>query len=198
MSQLITLDQNLLKKLTEITNGNSTMNFVIASVAQYLVYSVPIILLVMWFWPSYDNLKKLRERKTLLSTLLTALVSWFAITQPLTHIFHRARPDLALLGHNELFFHRPTFSFPSDHASMLYGITFYLYFAGEHKKAHLFLIIAILVSIARVFSGVHFPFDILAGALVGLVGASIVRLCDRYFEGIWEKLIKLLVKIKLA
>lgn len=198
MDRLIILDQNLLISISKLTNKSGSFNFIVASIAQYLIYSVPIVLIVMWFWPSYDNLKKLNERRALISALLSGLLAWFAINQPLIYVFHRARPNLALLNKQELFFHRPDFSFPSDHASLLFGITFYLYFTGEHKKGHLFLIIAVLVSISRVISAVHFPLDILAGAAVGLIAAVIVKLFDKYLIKVWDYLIKILEKIKLA
>ena len=70
--------------------------------------------------------------------------------------------------------HPVTASFPSAHAAFYFAIatTIYLY----HKKAGLvFLISALLISMARVFSGVHWPSDIIVGALVGIISALIVN-----------------------
>lgn len=57
-------------------------------------------------------------------------------------------------------------SFPSGHATlfMSLGVILYLY----HKPAGtIFIILAFLISFARVISGVHFPIDIMAGWFIG-------------------------------
>ncbi len=70
--------------------------------------------------------------------------------------------------------HPVTASFPSAHAAFYFAIATSIYF--HHKKAGLvFLISASLISIARVFSGVHWPSDIVVGALVGIISTLIVN-----------------------
>ena len=70
--------------------------------------------------------------------------------------------------------HPVTASFPSAHAAFYFAIATIVYF--YNKKAGLvFLISASLISLARVFSGVHWPSDILVGSLIGVLSALIVR-----------------------
>jgi len=198
MNQLLQLDENFLSFIMQATGRWHFFDILIVIFAQYLVYAVPLLLLIFWFWPTYNDIRKKDEQKNIASALVAAIFSWLAICQSLIHIFKRTRPDLALLNHKELFFHRPTYSFPSDHASMLFGLTFYFYFSGEHKKGHLFLVLAIIISVFRVFAGVHFPLDILAGVVVGFIGALIIKMLDKYLKGFWEIIIVFLKKHKLA
>jgi len=41
------------------------------------------------------------------------------------------------------------------------------------------LILAFLIGISRIYVGVHFPSDVFAGALVGVISATLVRMSDR-------------------
>ncbi|RBL67706.1 phosphatase PAP2 family protein, partial [Pseudomonas sp. MWU13-2625] len=63
----------------------------------------------------------------------------------------------------------------SDHASGMFAMAFALILASLRKTGLVMLGLAILVSWARVYLGVHFPFDILGGCLVGGLSAWLVR-----------------------
>jgi len=66
------------------------------------------------------------------------------------------------------------FSFPSGHATFYMALAFALFFS--HKKVgYLFISFALLIGIARIIVGVHFPIDILAGFLIGIITAYFVR-----------------------
>ena len=73
----------------------------------------------------------------------------------------------------------PGKSFPSSHSSNHFGISFFIIFTlGRHFKwinwpAFFW---ALLVVIAQVYVGVHYPGDILGGVIVGFFGAGIVSL----------------------
>ena len=64
-------------------------------------------------------------------------------------------------------------SFPSRHTAFLFGISFYLFFYNI-PLAIFFVIGSCLVGIARVFCGVHWFHDILAGIFVGFMSALMV------------------------
>lgn len=68
------------------------------------------------------------------------------------------------------------FGFVSSHASTSFALAFSILFVFKKKyKLYLFLIFwAILVSYSRIYLGLHFPFDILFGAFVGIISTSIV------------------------
>lgn len=72
---------------------------------------------------------------------------------------------------------RNSFSFPSSHATNHFGIAFYLLFIyGFRKRIVLTFWIpwAVLVSYSRIYVGVHYPFDILGGAILGFLIAWLI------------------------
>lgn len=68
------------------------------------------------------------------------------------------------------------YGFFSGHASNSFALAFYfaLVFSSQKKICPLLLSIAALIAYSRVYLGVHFPLDIVCGALVGISIASAV------------------------
>ncbi len=64
-------------------------------------------------------------------------------------------------------------SFPSDHTIIFFSfcITFWLFKRGW---GFLWGILAVLVGISRIWVGVHYPADVLVGAIISIVSATIV------------------------
>jgi undecaprenyl-diphosphatase len=74
--------------------------------------------------------------------------------------------------------HAPDPGFPSDHATAAFAIaTVLLLVLG--RRALPVLLAAIALAVARVMVGVHYPGDVLAGALLGSAAAGIVVLAAR-------------------
>ena len=97
----------------------------------------------------------------------------FQILKPL---FNRPRPCMELL---DIVVHgrcSSNGSFPSNHASNIFALA--TLFAGIYKNTILLAFaIATLVGFSRIYLGVHYPFDVLAGAIIGTsIGFMGVRL----------------------
>ena len=62
------------------------------------------------------------------------------------------------------------YSFPSSHATNHFALGvffFFIFFRISRRASYLFLIWAAMISIAQVYVGVHYPVDIIAGAILG-------------------------------
>jgi undecaprenyl-diphosphatase len=88
--------------------------------------------------------------------------------------FERPRPcnDPVLMSHVRLLLDHCSggYSFTSSHATNHFGFAIYVFVTlrGIFKKwSYLFLIWAATVSYAQVYVGVHYPLDILCGAMLG-------------------------------
>ena len=75
-------------------------------------------------------------------------------------------------------------SMPSSHASNVFGQFFFFAFFYK-RQAWILLIYAFLVAVSRVFVGVHYPGDILAGALLGGFIAAVIALIFTRFRKIF-------------
>lgn len=71
------------------------------------------------------------------------------------------------------------YGFPSCHASNTFGLAFFLLYLFRNRALNrFFLLWALLTCYSRSYLGVHYPGDLLAGAFIGFVSAS---LCYRLF-----------------
>jgi membrane-associated phospholipid phosphatase len=71
-------------------------------------------------------------------------------------------------------------SFPSDHTSLSFAIAFAV-LAFDTVAGVVFLVVAAIIGVGRLFIGAHYPGDVLAGVGVGLVAALVVlRLLPRF------------------
>ena len=93
---------------------------------------------------------------------------------------------------NLLFSYNPTEpSFPSGHAAFYFAIAtvVFLYLKKVYPRPKfwwgagtLFFIASFLISISRVFSGIHWPSDILSGALVGIFSGWLINKIFKKFQ----------------
>ena len=84
----------------------------------------------------------------------------------LKHLFERPRPCHVLTEINLLVGCGGGFAMPSAHAANAFGQAFL--FSIHYKRAAWYLYtVASLIAISRVFVGVHYPGDVLAGAIIG-------------------------------
>lgn len=86
----------------------------------------------------------------------------------LKNLFERIRPCNALDNVNLLVNCSRSFSFPSSHAVNNFAVAFYIYKLFPKLKWVLF-ITASLIAVSRPYVGVHYPSDILTGAIVGML-----------------------------
>lgn len=102
-----------------------------------------------------------------------ALTMSFLISQIIKKSVKRIRPFVALKNLNIKLIEIDKYSFPSGHTTSAFtlGVMASLYF--PHMLI-LFLSLSTLVGISRMYLGVHYPTDIIAGSILGTLCSLIV------------------------
>lgn len=122
---------------------------------------------------SSSPLKEFKKKwKEILSVFFSGIFGW--ILAFIFKLFLETPRPLDLLDNITPLFYPTDHSFPSGHATFFFALAFSIFFS-HRKIGILFFISAIIISIARITAGVHFPIDILGGILLGFVTSFIIR-----------------------
>lgn len=105
------------------------------------------------------------RRKTL-KQLLASVAATTIICIVLKHVVPQPRPD-ALLGNVHHLYALTRCSFPSSDTAVTFAVAFSLLPQVPKWLKVSLIIYALLVGYGRMYVGVHFPLDVVAGALIG-------------------------------
>ena len=116
------------------------------------------------------------RRPNVLLLVATTALTMNAVNTILKHAVGRDRPPAVILDPEPLLEVPTTSSFPSGHASSSFACALVLSRLAPRLTVPLF-VLAVLIACSRVYVGVHYPLDVLAGAVLGLlVATALLRL----------------------
>src|SRR4051794_9007127 len=131
--------------------------------ATYLIGLIPLLLCVMWLW-GYRA-----DRFAAIGCFIALIIS-LCINYLFGIIHYEPRPFLIGLG-TTLIDHRPNSSFPSNHATVCFSVALVFALYRHWRFAVADLLLGLLVAWARIYVGIHYPLDMIGGAITGLLGA---------------------------
>jgi undecaprenyl-diphosphatase len=131
-----------------------------------------------------------------------SVVLGLLIAKGIGEIWDRRRPFVVLHHFHKLIPHPPDASFPSDHVTGSAALAVALMLYGRRGMGAVALLVALLIGVARVMVGVHWPTDILGGFGVGafaalcvfLARAPVTRLgrwCSALYARVFDALVRL-------
>ena len=134
--------------------------------------------LIWWAWFRVPHRED--HRQAVLLTILAAFAA-MAVARALQLVLpYRPRPvhtaglDFTLPHTMPADFLAGWSSFPSDHASLFFALAAGLWLVSPLVGAFAFLHAAVIVSIPRIYVGLHFPTDILSGACLGVTAVAVI------------------------
>ncbi|MCE9585577.1 phosphatase PAP2 family protein [Candidatus Nomurabacteria bacterium] len=130
-----------------------------------VIFAISFLLLHHDIISSKFYLKKISSKGVeIMIAFFSGFVAWISASV-LKVFFHTPRPFVDLFNVYPLFYEKG-FAFPSGHATFFMALAMAILF--NHKKVGIiFIFLALIVGIARIIAGVHYPIDILGGFILG-------------------------------
>lgn len=143
---------------------------------EVFMYVIAPLLIVCWWLKARSQMFA-----ALLAMGLLILVADTICYRGLKSVTQRDRPflDTSLNAEVRVPYKPQSSSFPSNHAVNCFAVATLLTWYYP-PLTWIFYLIAALVGYSRIYVGVHYPSDILVGAIIGiLIAASIIRIYDK-------------------
>ena len=123
-----------------------------------------------------------------LHTAAGLIVDVLAVNATIKPLVSRARPWVVMEGFQTLTRSSDPNSFPSGHTCAAFAFAAAIWVATPNKKIRAAaLIVAVLMGLSRLYVGVHFPSDVLAGVVIGSLCGLLGGLLARWLLTRWER-----------
>lgn len=175
------LNQSIFQYLNNLANKAEWFDDIIVFFAKDFGYLLILLFIAILIFD-----KKLigSKKKIFLFAAASVFLSRLVITEIIRALYYSPRP-FAIDSVNQLLIHDYTASFPSGHAAFFFALAMAIYLNRRRTSVVnrspssvlwpiFFFLGAILIGLARVIAGIHWPLDILAGAIVGTISTLVI------------------------
>ncbi|HEU4785354.1 MAG TPA: phosphatase PAP2 family protein [Ktedonobacterales bacterium] len=220
MQDLLSVNWNLFEDINQPAGHEGLLDTIMVFAANDLIFLLPLLLLVLWFavarWSPlapHDSAGEAArmEGHIVLALAVVGAVIALGINVLLGHLLFEPRPFIShpSLVH-KLIAHAADASFPSDHSAAAFALATVLLVSARTIAqrdvarwlaaiiALLGLLAAVTIAFARVYVGVHYPSDVLGGAICGILGGLIALALRPLLTPLLTPLIRALGQIGLA
>ena len=182
------MDWTLYHALNELMLDDPWIGRGLSALESWSVPLLAVMTFALWLFarPGASRKWKLACASALASSAVALLIN-----QLIARLWDRTRPFVAHPSAHVWGPRSHDASFPSDHASAAFSIALAV-FLFDRFVGSLFLTAASVIAIGRVFIGVHYPSDVVAGCLIGFASALLVV---RVLRPLIERVVRLVERV---
>ena len=182
---MLNFDTQITTAINSLAGRYMALDFAAIFLAKYAIFLLVLSIAVTWFFKTDRAAWRFRA-----ISCGMAVATGLLLNQVILLFVSRVRPYDHGLTHI-IVEKSADPSFPSDHATVVFAIAFVLVMLRDRLQI-IYLLLAVLVALARVFIGVHFLGDVAGGALTALIAAALVHVMYRSSSGLNRLLIRIL------
>jgi undecaprenyl-diphosphatase len=194
MTAIIDADQKALLWISSLVGKSPLLDSLMRLFATdyFIPVILSIILVGLWFWGGDPAQREFYQRTAIIAAIAFGITN--GLIQACNHFYFRPRPFeefpqlLAYLeGEGRIFYPPHDSSFPSNAAGVTFAIATGIWLKN-HRFGYFVYFLALLMPLARVYAGVHYPLDVVGGAAIGILVAYLVA---RFLMPLMEPFFKL-------
>ncbi len=167
----MSFDLQLFQLINNLAGHNALLDGLVrVLVNEYFLTTMMSLILVIFWFEGQDRDQRERNQRAILRAIVALFIANIVL-KLCNLIYFRPRPfdshEVTLL------FYRPTdSSFPSNAAVVGFSVAAAIWLYNRRLGA-LLLVLATLFGLSRIYCGVHYPTDVIAGALLGALSAYV-------------------------
>jgi undecaprenyl-diphosphatase len=189
-------DTSILNSLINTSQKLPSLNsFMVAIVDNALLKGGVVVSMLWYLWfRKSDKITLTRER--VIISIISCIIAIFVGRLLARVLPFRLRPlvDPAFAQ----FYHNKSMadsfdmasSFPSDHAVMFFALATGIFLISKRLGVFSFLYVFFVICFPRMYLGLHYPTDILAGAVVGII-TSLVLASSKLWHPLTERVLQI-------
>ncbi|HEX7456105.1 MAG TPA: phosphatase PAP2 family protein [Candidatus Nanoarchaeia archaeon] len=191
---LLSVDRELFLKINSFVGEVPILDNLVKLVVNEYFVPVSLALIILYLWFSHGKMgAKIRESLPL-AVVSVGLIN--LIITVLNKFIIRPRPFDQLS--TNLLFYKPTDpSFPSNAVAVGFALAVSI-FLIDRRLGTFALFLASFYGFSRVYAGVHFPGDVVVGALVGIFVVLLVARFRSLIKFLTKLIERVQVKLKLS
>ncbi len=172
MHQIAAADHRVLLWISGLAGKFAPLDYIMRLVVNdyFVIVSISLVLLGLWFWGKKRDEREYNQRAVMVAAASLGISD--GMVKICNLFYYRPRPFISmpeLLPTVEKIFYPPhDASFPSNAAAIVFAAAVTIWFY-HHKIGAFLCFLALLMSFARVYAAVHYPLDIIGGAVISIL-----------------------------
>lgn len=169
-------DHFIITYINQYSQHSAIFDVTLAFINSHNFIKSSLLVATLW-WAWYKPERQQRARISITITLLSCFIAMFLAkviefttpfrTRPLHEAaLHFVIPFGVLPDTLDNFS-----SFPSDHAALFFALATGIFFVSKRVGIYAIIYSIIIILLPRIYFGLHYPTDIIAGALIGAITA---------------------------
>lgn len=177
------LDFEIMRYVNQLSQYTEVLDKIMAHVSRNVLLKGGVFVTIIWWaWFKKKEDRHSLDREYVISTLFGCVASIalarvlaFALPFRLRPLLEQGLPFSFPQGSNAQLLGGWS-SFPSDHAALFFAVSAGLVFIARSVGAFALLYSIFVIAFPRVYLGLHYPTDIIAGAIIGIASALVANI----------------------